>query len=61
MDFHTYTTSRDTRKKAGLADDADAFYRAALAHAARNPTGGFSGESIAEQAWEQAGRPYYAV
>jgi len=61
MDFHTYPITRDAAKKGGRIEEPDEFYRAALAHAAKNPAGGMVSQMIAEQAWEQAQRPYYNV
>lgn len=61
MDFHTYTITRDAARKGGRIEEPNEFYRAALDHAAKNPAGGMVSQMIAEQAWEQAQRPYYNV
>ncbi|NLS97584.1 MAG: hypothetical protein GXX96_36050 [Planctomycetaceae bacterium] len=61
MDFHTYTSSRDTAKKAGRVEDPDAFYRAAFNDARRRQDGMFTSQLVVEQAWEHARRPYYNV
>ena len=61
MDFHTYAITRDAARKGGRIEEPDEFYRAALDHGARNPAGGMVSQMIAEQAWEQAQRPYYNV
>jgi len=61
MDFYTYTTMRDACGRAGIDDDPDSFYEAALADALANRSGQFFCQLNNERDWEKARRPYYSV
>ncbi|HBO45238.1 MAG TPA: hypothetical protein DD670_15180 [Planctomycetaceae bacterium] len=61
MNFHPFTTIRESCKHARVGDTAEAFYRIALADAVEMNSAQFHGQLLAEQAWENAHRPYYNV
>ncbi len=61
MDFYTYTTNQDACSKAGVIQDAETFYRLALAEAYAVRSAQFYYQLRNERDWEQARRPYYNV
>jgi hypothetical protein len=63
MDFHTYTTMRDSSRRFSLEDrlaqDVDKFYRQAMADGIRMRSAQFFAQRINGRDWETARRPYY--
>ena len=57
MHFHSYSTLREARKRSGIPDDPQDFYRAAFADAVKMRSGQFFGQITNEREGERARRP----
>jgi hypothetical protein len=61
MDFHTFTTNRESCTKSRLVDTADEFYTMAITEAVSRGSSQFYQQLSSERTWEDARKPYYNV